>query len=260
MSFDLGSIKSAKQDRPRRILMLGRPKSGKSTLGSQTAAPIFLPIRGEEGIDALDVEAFPVATKFSDVIEAIGTLYSGEHKYKTFVLDSVSALEAIVWDECCRINGGVDSIEKVGGGYSKGFHECLKQWRELLEGLDALRSDIGMEIILIGHTKVEKFNDPACEPYDRYSLELHKKAVALLTRWADGILFIQRKIVVKKDDTGFGGKQNRAVDVGGGQLYMYTQERPAHPGGGRGEWGKLPYELPLSWAALRDALVQAKGK
>lgn len=260
MSFDLGSIKSAKQDRPRRIFALGRPKSGKSTFASQAEEAIFLPIRGEEGIDALDVQSFPVATKFSDVIAAIGTLYQEEHKYKTFVVDSVSALEPIIWDECCRINGGVDTIEKVGGGYSKGFLECLKQWRELLEGLDALRTDRGMEIILIGHTRVEKFNDPACEPYSRYSPEVHKYAAELLLRWADGILFIQHRIAVKKDDAGFNKTTNRAVDIGGDQLFMYTQERPAHPGGGRGEWGKLPYELPLSWEALSNALAAAKGE
>jgi len=257
MSFDLGSIKSAKQDRPRRMLVLGRAKVGKSTFAGESDSPIFLPVNGEEGIDALDVPAFPVAKKFPDVIEAIGTLYSGDHKYKTFVIDSASALEPIIWDETCRINGGVDSIEKVGGGYGKGFHECLKQWRELLEGLDALRNDIGMQIILIGHVKVEKFNDPACEPYDRYSAELHRHATALLTRWADGVLFIQHKTIVRKDDAGFNKKQNRAVDTGNGQPFMYTQERPAHPGGGRGEWGKLPYELPLSWDALSNALAQA---
>lgn len=259
MSFDLGSIKSAKQDRPRRIFVIGRPKTGKSTFASQAEMPAFLPIRGEEGIDDLDVQAFPVATKFGDVLEAVGTMYSGGHKYKTFVIDSVSTLEPLIWDECCRINGGVDSIEKVGGGYNKGYTECLKQWRELLEGLDALRTDCGMETILVGHARVEKFNDPSCEPYSRYSPEVHKLAAEVLMRWADGILFIQHKVAVMKDDVGFNKKQNRAIDIGGNQPYMYTQERPAHPGGGRGEWGKLPYELPLSWDVLKKALAQARG-
>jgi len=258
MAFDLGSIASAKQSRPPRLLAIGNEKVGKSTFGAQAPAPIFLPMRGEEGIDALSVQAFPVANRYQDIMEAIGTLYVSEHKFETFVLDSVSAMEPLVWDEACRINGGVDTIEKIGGGYGKGYTECLKQWREILDGLTALR-DKGMTIMLIGHARVEKFNDPNAEPYDRYSLAVHKHAAELLKRWADGILFIQYKTAVRKDDVGFNKTKNRAVDLSHGQPFMYTQPRPAHPGGGRGNWGKIPYELPLSWPALFEALTKAEA-
>jgi len=259
MAFDIGSITAARQDRPLRLTVLGRPKAGKSTFASEAPGAIFLPIKGEEGIDALDVPAFPVANKFSDVVKAIGTLYTEEHEYKNVVIDSISALEILVWEECMRINGGVDSIEKVGGGFAKGYIEALKQWRELLECLDLVRNDRGMGCILIGHVRVERFNDPSCEPYDRYSCDINKKAAELITRWADGILFIQRKMIVKKDDAGFNQSQPRAIDTGGGKPFMYTQPKPAHPGGGRGDWGKIPYELPLSWAGLADALNKAKA-
>ena len=218
---------------------------------------IFLPIQGEEGIDALDVPSFPVCTSFADILEALGSLYT-DHKYKQVVIDSISAMEALLWAECRRINGGVDSIEKIGGGFGKGYTEVLKQWREVLEGLDALRNDIGMGCILIGHVKAEKFHDPTLEPYDRYSCDIHKKASELVTRWADGVLFIQRKVVVRKEDAGFNKQDKLAIDVGGNKPYLYTQERPAHPGGGRGVWGQIPYELPLSWAALDQALAAVK--
>ncbi len=257
--MNLSSIKSAKQDRPFRIIALGKPKSGKSTLASQAPAPIFLPIKGEEGIDALDVQAFPTIRKYDEAEEILTNLANEKHDYKTIVIDSISTLEVIVWDKTRALNGGVDSIEKVGGGYAKGYTEALKQWRDLLNGLDYLREKRGMGCILIGHTKVEKFNDPSCEPYDRYSCDINKHAINLLTRWADGILFIMHKIVIKKEDVGFNKKQNRAIDTGQGQPHMYTQERPSHPGGGRGAWSQLPYELPLSWSVLNQHLTQQKG-
>jgi len=254
MSFNLESVKSALQDRPNRVVVLGTPKVGKSTLASQADNPIFIPIRGEEGIDALDVQSFPVAQTFLNVMEAIGSLYTEDHEYKTVVIDSISALEPIVWDETMRINGGVDSIEKVGGGYGKGYTEALKQWRDLLEGLDALRNDRDMGSILIGHVKVKRFDDPTSEAYDRYLCDIHDKAVELLTRWSDGVLFVQHKKIIKKEDAGFNKEKKRAVETGGGLPRMYTQERPAHPGGGRGKWGSLPYEMDLSWKALQEAL------
>jgi len=254
MAFDLNSIKSSIQKRPRRVILVGGHKDGKSTLASQSPAPVFLPIVKEEGIDDLDVKAFPVIQSYSDLMEALRTLYMEDHPHKTVVIDSISTLEPIIWAETCRINGGVDSIEKVGGGYSKGYIECLKQWGELIMALDDLRNDKGMGSILIGHAQVEKFNDPNCEPYDRYSLDIHKKASPMLMRWADGILFIMRKVVVKKEDVGFNKTQDRAVDIGGGIPFMYTQVRPAHPGGGRGPWGLLPYEMPAYWPALEAEL------
>jgi hypothetical protein len=258
VGFDIASIKSSRQARPRRVILLGKPKSGKSTFASQAGRPIFIPIRGEEGIDDLDVPSFPVVTNYAELMEALGVLAESEHDYGTVVIDSVSTLEPIIWRECCRINQGVDSIEKVGGGFAKGYIECLKQWGEVLDCIDYIRSVRNMGCILIGHTAVGKANDPMCEPYDRYTFDVHKKAVEKLTRWADGILFCMHKITVKKDEAGgFKKTQNRAIEIGGGVPYLYTQERPSHPGGGRGPWGKLPYELPLSWLAFDQALAQA---
>ena len=254
MSFDLQSIKSSLRDRPKRIIITGTPKVGKSTLASQAPNPVFIPIRGEEGIDTIDVKAFPVANSIGDVLQAIGTLYSEESEYKTVVIDSMSTLEPIIWDEVCRINGKVDSIEKVGGGYQVGYTESLKQWREITEGLDALRNDKGIGSILITHVRVEKFNDPGADPYDRYTCDIHKKAVELLTRWADGILFMRKKVVVKKEDVGFGKKQARAIDTGGGAPFMYTQSRTSHPGGGRHPWEKLPYEMEPDWELMEKYL------
>lgn len=256
--MDISSIKSSRVDRPRRIILSGLPKSGKSTLGGQAKKPVFLPMVREEGIDALDVPTFPVIGSFNEFMEAVGVLYSEEHDFETVVVDSISTLEPIIWKETCRINGGVDSIEKVGGGFSKGYTEALKQWWEIQEALDALRNERNMTIILIAHVAVENFKDPMVEPYDRYNLSVHKKAAATLTQWADGILFVQRKVLIKKDDTGFGKKKARAIDAGDGTPKLYTQERPAHPGGGRGAWGKIPYELDLSWAALEAALDAAR--
>jgi len=39
---------------------------------------------------------------------------------------------------------------------------------------------------------------------------------------------------------------------------LYTQKRPAHPGGGRGVYGHLPYELPFDYHTWRAAIKAAK--
>ena len=38
----------------------------------------------------------------------------------------------------------------------------------------------------------------------------------------------------------------------------FTTECQAHPGGGRGPYGEIPYELPLSFEAFAQAVHNAK--
>jgi len=40
-----------------------------------------------------------------------------------------------------------------------------------------------------------------------------------------------------------------------GNRYLFTRKTPAHPGGGRGVYGQLPYELPLQWSAYSEAVA-----
>ena len=257
MAFDLNSISNAMRQRAPRIILLGVEKIGKSTFAAGSDRPIFLPIKGEEGIDSIDVPQFPTCNVFDDVLQCVYTLYREEHNYGTVVIDSVSALEALIWTETCCKNGNAKSIEKVGGGYAKGYIEALSEWREITEALDMLRRDKNMASILIGHVKVKRFDDPTGPSYDQYQFDLHDKAANLLYRWADVILFCNTKVIVKTQDVGFNKETSRGIDITGGQRFLYTQKRPAHPGGGRGVYGQLLYELPLSWAAFQSAISTA---
>jgi hypothetical protein len=242
--------------------MLGVEKIGKSTFAAGADNPIFIPIGGEEGIDDLNVPQFPACSNFTHVCEVLGSLYSEDHQYQTVVIDSASALEPLIWKQVIGRCGGkdgapADSIEQVLGGYAKGYTEALNEWTHITRGLDALRTQRGMASIIIGHVKVKRFDDPGGDSYDRYWFDVNDKAANMLARWADVILFANTKVVVKKEDLGFNKEKNRGMDLTGGARFLYTQKRPSHPGGGRGVYGRLPYELPLSWQAFRDAVGAA---
>jgi len=254
MTFNLESISKGKSHRAPRIVLLGVEKIGKSTFASQADNPIFIPIKGEEGADGLDVAKFPTARSHADVLSAITTLYTEEHDYKTVVIDSASTLEPLIWDATCK-REGADSIEKVGGGYGKGVIEAMTEWRQIMDGLDALRDQRDMASIIIGHVTVKAFNDPTTDSYDTYLFDVNKRASEGMLRWADSILFCNRRVAVKKEEKGFATK-SRAT--GGGDPTLYTQKRAAHPGGGRDVYGRLPYELPLNWEAFQNAIETAK--
>jgi hypothetical protein len=254
MGFDLNSIKKGVEHKAPRIVLLGVEKIGKSTFAAGAESVIFLPIKGEEGVDDLDVAKFPRAETFDDVLAAVTTLIREEHDYKTFVIDSASALEPVIWAKLCE-EANCDSIEKVGGGYGKGYIEAANKWRSLMEGLDRLRSK-GISVILIGHVKVKRFDDPLGASFDQYQFDLHEKVHLALQRWADSILFANSETIVKTEEVGFNREKKTGKDLTGAR-WLFTQKRPGHPGGGRGVYGRLPYKLPLDWSAFTSAASEA---
>lgn len=256
MAFSLASISTKAVHKAPRIILLGVEKIGKSTWAAGADSPIFIPIKQEEGIDSFDVARFPTSNTFNEVMSAIGVLYSEPHDYQTAVLDSSSALEPLIWQDTC-VDNNAASIEKVNGGFGKGYVEALSRWQMLMDGLDALREHRNMASIIIGHVKVSTFNDPERDSYNQYTCDLNDKARNALFRWADFIGFANTKTAVKAEAQGFGKEIKRAVDVGNGNRYLFTKKTPAHPGGGRGVYGNLPAELPLEWEAFKAAVAAA---
>ena len=254
MSFDLSSIKKGVEHKAPRIVLLGVEKIGKSTFAAGADNPIFLPIKGEEGVDDLDVAKFPRAETFDDVLAAVTTLIKEEHEYKTFIIDSVSALEPVIWSKLCD-EDGVDSIESYQKGFGKGYTAAANKMRDLMEGLDMLRQK-GISVILIGHVKVKRFDDPLGASFDQYQFDLHERIQLALQRWADSILFANTETIVKTEEVGFNKEKKTGKDLTG-QRFLFTQKRPGHPGGGRGVYGRLPYKLPLDWAAFTNAASEA---
>ncbi len=264
----LASIRKEVVHQAPRIVILGTEKIGKTTFacgsrfeGGKLAEiglnhPIVMPMRGEEGADALDVASFPTLASYADIQNAIGALYSENHDFSTVVLDSASAAALVINEDVCA-EFKTNNIRKVPG-FRTGEAAIMARWRDILNGLDALRESKGMASIIIGHTKIKKHKNPEGDDYDCYDFDLEFGDVAeLLKRWADVILFATTKVAVVKESQGFGAEKSKAKDISGGRRFLYTQPRPAHPGGGRGIYGALPYELPLDWAAFQDAIGQA---
>jgi hypothetical protein len=235
---------------PPRLVLYGTEGIGKSTFGAGAPAPIFIPT--EDGLGEIDCHKFPLARSLAEVTADLADLYREAHDYQTVVVDSLDWLERLIWDEVCR-EYGVKSIEKADGGYAKGYMHALTPWREILTGLDALRSERGMVVILIAHAKVEKFEDPESAAYDRYSPRLHKHATALVTEWADAVLFATRRFRTQTEESGFNRTRTIAAPLGadGGERIIRTAGSPACIAKNR--YG-LPAELPLSWNALVAAM------
>ncbi|MBX3433289.1 MAG: ATP-binding protein [Pirellulales bacterium] len=248
----LSAIQTGRTPKPPRVLCYGGEGIGKSTFGSQTPQPIF--IQCEDGLDEIDCARFPLATTYDEVVAALKALRTESHDYQSVVVDSLDWLERIIWDRLCQ-EAGVSSIEKVDGGYSKGYTAALTYWREVIDHLNALRNDRGMVVVLIAHSKVERFEDPETSPYDRYSPRLHKHAAALVSEWCDAVLFATRKIRTQSEDAGFNRKRTiaHALGAAGGERILRCVGSPSCVAKNR--YG-ITEELPLAWAAFVEAITR----
>jgi hypothetical protein len=251
----LQTIHQGKKHSPPRIVLYGTEGIGKSTTAAQAPNPIFIPT--EDGLDQITCDSFPLAENLNDVLNALSALRQDKHDYQSVVIDSLDWLERLIWDELCQ-QYGVNSIEKVDGGYARGYTHALTHWRRVLNDLNDLRNNLGMCVILLAHAKVEKFEDPEHSAYDRYSPRLHKHANALITEWADAVLFATRMIITKTEDAGFNRSRTTAAGLGkdGGERILRCVGSPACVAKNRYD---LPAELPLSWQALIDAMTQPQN-
>jgi hypothetical protein len=214
---------------------MGTEGVGKSTWGNSAPAPVF--VQTEDGLDALDVNAsFEIAKTLQDVIDAIGVLIAEEHSFKTVVVDTADWLEHLIHRQIAAQNN-VDAIEKIP--YGKGYKFALEEWRKVLEGLDLLRNDKEMIVVILAHVKIKRFEDPTADAYDRYLLDLHDSAASLLTEWCDVLGFASHAIATKTTDAGFNRKVTRGV--GSGERILHLEERP-------GFVAKNRYGLPPSIA------------
>lgn len=231
---------------PPRICIYGGHGIGKSTLASQFPAPIF--ISTEDGLDSLDVTSFPKARSLGEVVESIKTLLTEEHDFRTVVIDSVDWLvEPLILDS---INSQYDEKQQA---YGKGQQYMAEEFREILQGLDALRLRKNMNVVLIAHAAVVKFEDPRTDPYDRYTPKLPKLCNALLMEWADVLAFAAYKVIIKKSDGGF----NREVKRGttNGDRLLHFVENPAFAAKNR---YNCPEDAEMSYDNFRNLIPLAE--
>jgi hypothetical protein len=236
------------QPKHRRVLLYGQHGVGKSTWASEAPSPIFLNF--EDGLADIDCEATKPLKTIGEVNECLSWLLTQEHTYKTCVLDSIDWFEQIVMAQVAH-EFGERSYQEID--YGKGAGRVAAGWQWLLSNLDFLRTQRSMSVILLSHSRIEKFNNPSGVAYDRYVPDLCKISFGFVQEWCDEVLFAQFRVLTSEQKEAFGSK--RSIAVGGKERYILTSESAASMAKNR---LRLPEELPMTWAAYFACWPKAK--
>ena len=230
-------IKKGKQARAQRITIYGPEGIGKSTLAAFAPSPLF--VDTEMGTGQLDVDRVE-AYEFSHVTATINALLTGEHDYKTLVLDTTDNLKRYCEESVMKENNW-DSLEKPG--YGKGFRVAFERFKLLIGLLDQLIFK-GINVVNICHTKVLRITPPDSADYNKYCLKVsdsnkeNDDSRLFLKEWSDCVLFCNYDTVVNSS-------QQKAVKH---ERVIHTTSSPAWEAKNR---YNLPETMPMTAESMR---------
>ena len=184
--------------------------------------------------------------KWDGVMSTLRELASEQTGIKRIIIDSVDRLETLAHGKVC-VSHKLSHLEDMG--YGKGYSYARGEVQKLLSGLNYLRDTQNVQPILICHTQVKSINKPTMEPYDSFTLKLHKSLCADIMEWADVILFVAFETIIKKVDKGFNRKDSRAIQSG--KRFLYTSGSMGVDAKNRFD---LPAEIPADWNEYRKLI------
>jgi hypothetical protein len=222
---------------------------GKSTFASGAPGTIFLDV--EHGTRELDVDRFvfdpatgrTTPENFSEILAALRALETEEHGFKTVAIDTLDAVEALIFTHICD-RDGKDSIE--GYGFGKGYVAALDEWRILIAQFERLRKR-GLNVITLAHSQVKTFKDPSSDGWDRHQMKLHQSAAGLIKERSDVVLYgAYEEFAVKSEKT------KRVQGVSTGARVIHTVHNAAWDAKNRHD---LPEQMPLDWGDFYAAVL-----
>lgn len=247
------NVRKTRKEAPPRVLLHGSGGVGKSTFAAAAPSPIF--IASEDGLANIDAHAFAECTTWTDMLSQVNSLVTGDHAFKTLVIDSLDWLEPMCWAHTCLL-GSKKDIEAFG--YGKGYAAALDHWRVFLSRLGAVR-ERGIGIVLIAHSVRKTVKNPEGDDYEQWQIKLHDKASELIKEWVDVVGFASHEVATFENDNG------RTKGIATGKRVLKTAPAAGYVGKTR---FAMPASMPLDWPtferAVRDggagALDRLKGE
>lgn len=185
---------------PVQAVIAGEQGLGKTTLGAMLPKPILMRIEdGSAALGGQDIAMLELVKSSADVFEQIKELATLEHDFKTLVIDSLTAFDALVVGEVQKRNNTAN-LAACDGGFGGGFHSVRQEHERLRAYCDRLSREKGMNIIYIAHTETETVSPPDGAEFTRYTIQATRSksvdCAKVYTNNCDLVAFIKLKTLV----------------------------------------------------------------
>lgn len=223
----MGLLDSVTRPAARAIMVTisGPAGLGKTSLAASFPKPIF--IRAEDGLQSIPADRMPDAfpalgeggNGADQVFDQIGALINENHDYRTLVIDSVTALDAIFVADVIRRDGRATAIQQAGGGYGAGYGMVAGMHYNVRRGAGILNTRKNMNVVFLAHSDVETIKLPDSDDYMRYTLRMHSKSLPPYVDDVDAVGLLRLVSFVRGED----GDRKKAVSTGERELIVHAQ-------------------------------------
>jgi hypothetical protein len=204
-------IQRGAQKMPRKIIIYGPPKLGKSTLAGSTKNALMIPT--EDRVAHIGCDKTPVIQHYQDMLDVFDFLLKEKkHSYKRVIIDSLDWLEPILHSYICEKKGlkSLTDDHNKETAFQKGLkYVAVEGWKSFLFNCDVLREN-GFDVIIVAHSQTITINPPTSDSYDKAVMKIDKNALAVVEEWADLIGYYTQEIFVKKEEKSLNQK-GRAI-------------------------------------------------
>lgn len=261
----LADVISGGRGLPSRTLFHAAGKVGKTSMAAHAPGVVFLMSPGETGLETLidagqigDVPHFPEVQEWNDVKGIIEQLTTGEHQFKTLVLDTMNGLESLLIQSVCKSSYSDDMV--TYSSYNSGAKVSVPEWKQFLFSLDRLREERKVSIFCLCHSKTKTVNNVNGLNYDRWQPTFSADAIWDITYgWMDTVMFGNFHTTVKGDNP----KASKGKAKGGTQRSIFVGPDSGWASGSR---YNLPDEIDMgdsgkeAWDNFADAMKSARTK
>ena len=211
MAFSLTDIQKGVTPMPRKVIIYGPPKLGKSTLAGSTKNALMIPT--EDRVSHINCDKAPVVKEYEELMEVFSFLLNEKkHGYKRVIIDSLDWLEPILHKYICAKKGfkSLTDDHNKETAFQKGLkYHAVEGWKTFLHNCDVLREN-GIDVIMVAHSTTITVNPPDTDSYDKSVMKIDKNALSIVEEWADIIAFYTQEIFVKRDEKSL-SKKGKAI-------------------------------------------------
>lgn len=183
-----------------KTIVYGDGGIGKSTWANLIPCKKMLYLDLERGAENLEFDQMKKVRlsnlSASDVISILQDINDfNTQGFTTIVIDSLTELEQLVFKLICKENK-VNSISDIG--YGRGYVLANDKFIFIKELINSI-TEKGINVVLLGHSKIEMQRNPDGEDYTIIDIDLYKSIKAILIPFVDCIAFMTMNLSINKD-------------------------------------------------------------